>query len=96
MRQLIRYVFAICVEWSQAEITMKLVATKFTLGPEIAADSWHDDLIRGQLNRSLGTIYPNIHDEIVTTLEQHVGETRSGKSVPFMPCSQSHWRTRLG
>lgn len=37
---------------------------EYTLGPEVAAESWHNDLVRVNLVKNMDAAFPNVLDEI--------------------------------
>lgn len=44
---------------------MQSLAIEYTLGPAIHHNMYHVAIIRSQLTRNLGALFPDVHDEII-------------------------------
>jgi hypothetical protein len=52
--------------------------TRFTLGPEVVDDPYHLPVIRSQLTRNLGVVFPDLRDEIVSSFEDIIPSQKLG------------------
>ncbi|KAF9237105.1 cytochrome P450 [Melanogaster broomeanus] len=57
-------------ELSLQEATNEIFKTEYTLGQDVHYNPYHVPIIRSQLTRNLGILYPEINDELVTTFEE--------------------------
>ncbi|KAF9235149.1 cytochrome P450 [Melanogaster broomeanus] len=72
-------------ELSALEATNDILNGQFLVGPEMFHNPWHIPIVRSQLTRNLGTLYPDIRDEVVTTFEETLDlKGNEWKSVPAL------------
>ncbi|KAF9237109.1 cytochrome P450 [Melanogaster broomeanus] len=72
-------------ELSFMEATNETLRTEYTLGHDIHHDPYHIPIIRSQLTRNLGILYPEINDELVTAFEETLDlKGDEWKSVPAL------------
>ncbi|KIJ05361.1 hypothetical protein PAXINDRAFT_93577, partial [Paxillus involutus ATCC 200175] len=70
-------------ELSSAEAVNDILKVEYMLGRDIYHNPYHDAIIRSQLTRNLGILYPGIRDEIVTAFEEILDlQGNEWKSVP--------------
>lgn len=51
---------------------MQMLDIEHTLGPEIAADSWHNDLVRVNLTKNMDAVFPEVRDEVASAFEDYI------------------------
>ncbi|KAF8524847.1 cytochrome P450 [Hysterangium stoloniferum] len=51
------------------EAAKDIIAGDYTLGPNVQANPYHISIVRSQLTRNLGTLYPALKEEIVLAVE---------------------------
>jgi len=56
------------------------VQTKYTMGPELLQNLYHVEVIRSHLTRSLGSLYPEIRDEVSVAFDEVLDLRGGGKS----------------
>ncbi|KIJ13827.1 hypothetical protein PAXINDRAFT_13375 [Paxillus involutus ATCC 200175] len=70
-------------ELSFAEATNEDLKLEYMVGHDVYHNTYHVPIIRSQLTRSLGILYPEIRDEIVTAFEETLDlQGNEWKSVP--------------
>ncbi|KAF9246259.1 cytochrome P450 [Melanogaster broomeanus] len=70
-------------ELSAVEAANDSMKVEHTLGHDIYHNPYHTPIIRSQLVRNIGTLYPDIRDEVVTALEDILDlKDNEWKSVP--------------
>lgn len=52
--------------------------SKYTIGPEIAEDSWHRELVRTHLTKRLDALFPDVHDEVVAAFDEYLDGLDTG------------------
>ncbi|KAF9235145.1 cytochrome P450 [Melanogaster broomeanus] len=67
----------------------QLLNGEHLVGPEMFRNPYHYPILRSQLTRNLGTLYPDIRDEVVTTFEEILDlKGNEWKSVPALDTVQ--------
>ncbi|KAG9310148.1 cytochrome P450 [Chiua virens] len=62
------------------------IKTEYTLGPSIYHNPYHVEAVRSRLTRSLGTLYPEIRDEISVAFEEVLDlRDNEWKRIPALP-----------
>ncbi|KIK97710.1 hypothetical protein PAXRUDRAFT_198861 [Paxillus rubicundulus Ve08.2h10] len=76
-------------ELSFAEAANDNLKIEYTLGHDIHHNPFHIPIIRSQLTRNLGILYPDIRDEIVTAFQETLDlQDNEWKSVPALQTVQ--------
>ncbi|KAF9235151.1 cytochrome P450 [Melanogaster broomeanus] len=72
-------------ELSALEATNDILNVQYSMGPEIFRNPYHIPIAGSKLTRNLGTLYPDIRDEVVTAFEEILDLKRNEwKSVPAL------------
>lgn len=67
--------------------TGQILQADYTLGREVLQNPYHVSILRSQLTRSLGVLYPEIRDEIITTFDDVLDLKGNGEHlVPILVC----------
>ncbi|KAF9235150.1 cytochrome P450 [Melanogaster broomeanus] len=62
---------------------------QYLVGPEMFRDAYHIPIVRSRLTRNLGTLYPDIRDEVSTAFEEILDlKSNEWKSVPALDAVQ--------
>ncbi|KAF9235152.1 cytochrome P450 [Melanogaster broomeanus] len=70
-------------ELSMLEGTEDILNVRYSVGPEIFRNPYHIPIIHSKLTRNIGTLYPDIRDEVVTAFEEILDlKCNDWKSVP--------------
>ncbi|KAF9237104.1 cytochrome P450 [Melanogaster broomeanus] len=85
-------------ELSHSEVVNETLKVEYTLGHDVHHNRYHVPIIRSQLTRNLGVLYPEINDELVTAFEETLDLKGNGihqcergtewKSVPALHAVQ--------
>ena len=68
----------ICVEYHQQELQID-----YTMSPRTHQNSYHGKVARTQLTRNVGTLYPELRNEITTAFDDIIDPKGNGEPVPF-------------
>ena len=55
------------------------------MGPEIAEDSWHTELIRSHLTKQLDSLFPIVRDEVTAAFDEHIGNPDGDECIVVFP-----------
>ncbi|KAF9235144.1 cytochrome P450 [Melanogaster broomeanus] len=76
-------------ELSAVEALNDILSGQYILGPEMFRNSYHYPIVRSRLTRSLGTLYPDLRDEVITAFEEILDlKGNEWKSVPALEAVQ--------
>lgn len=67
------HVYVACIvvfRSTPAHWCMKNIQVQYTLSPAILHDMYHNSILRSQLTRNLGAVYPDIRNELVIAFEE--------------------------
>ncbi|KAF8549787.1 cytochrome P450, partial [Imleria badia] len=74
---------------SFAEAINERLQIEYTMGPEVHHNSYHIPIVRSQLTRNIGALYPEIRDEIITAFDDVLDlKGNEWKSVPALSSVQ--------
>jgi hypothetical protein len=60
----------VLLELTRIECRWKQFNSRYTLGDEVHDNPYHIAVIRSQLTRNIGKVYPEIRDEVVTSFDE--------------------------
>ena len=79
--------YPVALALTHIECRRQLLNTRYTLGDEVHDKPYHIAVIRSQLTRNIGKLYPEIRDEVVTAFDEVLDLSGyGGVSVFTMVC----------
>ena len=58
----------------------------YTMGPDVFSSSYHVEVVRSPLTRSLVARFPDVNDEIRSAFEEYVPQTEGQKRAFSLGC----------
>ncbi|TFK39713.1 cytochrome P450 [Crucibulum laeve] len=68
---------------SFTKATEEALQVPYTLGAQISENDYHVPIVRNQLTRNLGAIFPELHDEIVASFQDVIPPSDEWKKYPI-------------
>ncbi|KAF8997909.1 cytochrome P450 [Cyathus striatus] len=62
----------------------EIIQVSHTMGREVTYNPYHIPIIRSQLTRNLGVLFPEMRDELVTALTEHIPLSEGWEKYPIM------------
>lgn len=65
---------------------LQMLALRYLFGYEMDIDPFHIHIVKTQFTRSLGLMFPAIHEEMLAAFEEYLPVRDGGMSHKLWPC----------